>query len=178
MKQRPLLVLSAVRRSERRRPPAMSRRPAMVPCCAKVGCKHGRVRRSLFQLSCHTAWQGMCCVWSAAEGCGEQGSTLPLKAVGRLMPISSSAAASHLQNGLVWVPEVDLAIQCGGGQLLAIGAPSQRQHVVLQERAGGPRRQRAVAQALEGRGLASTALPSPAHHGHALVSALSRSLAA
>lgn len=62
MKQRPLLVLSAVRRSERRRPPAMSRRPAMVPCCANVGCKHGRVRRGSFQLPCHTAWQGKRCV--------------------------------------------------------------------------------------------------------------------
>lgn len=32
VKQRPLLVFSAVRRSDRRRPPAMSRRPEMVPC--------------------------------------------------------------------------------------------------------------------------------------------------
>lgn len=32
VKQRPLLVLAEVRRSARRRPPAMSLRPAMVPC--------------------------------------------------------------------------------------------------------------------------------------------------
>ena len=53
---------------------------------------------------------------------------------------SSTGSSAHLQGGLMRVPEVDLPIQGGGGQHLAIGAPRQRQHIMLQGGEGGQQR--------------------------------------
>lgn len=59
----------------------------------------------------------------------------------RLSPLAHQNATvqphAHLENGLVRVPKVDLAVQGGGGQLLAVGPPGERQHVMLQGRGAG-----------------------------------------
>ena len=138
VKQRPLLVLSALRRSERRRPPAMSRRPEMVPCEKKeVQCAGGQLLvmpslggRAYSRPGVPRIHMHMPAGMRMAAG----------PAAVQAAVHSSTGSSAHLQGGLMRVPEVDLPIQGGGGQHLAIGAPRQRQHIMLQGGEGGQQR--------------------------------------